>query len=206
MMMYNSWCQCFPIFPFWFTRGEGHAEECLQSLGPQYPWLFIPALALWAAGAFSSLGMVQMCPRARCRTCDLSWVLRSSRVLWAHGTKHPASLVNRAECWVKTPVRVVWCYGVRRGSHWGGRKVSTAPADFVIPSERITAKWEHGRISSQTHEVVHMREGEIDEEAEEKEEEVRGEKKRPQRSHSTFGFAGPSFNFYVPSYFLFLLE
>lgn len=52
-----------------------------------------------------------------------------------------------------------------------------------------------------------MREGELDEEAEEEEEEeVRGDRKRPQRSHSTFGVAGPSVKFYVPSYFLFLLE
>lgn len=50
-----------------------------------------------------------------------------------------------------------------------------------------------------------MREGELDE-AEEEEEEVRGERTRPQRSHWTLGFAGPSVKFYVPSYFLFLLE
>lgn len=115
----------------WFTRGEGHSEECLQSLEPHYPWLLIPALALWGAGAVSlcliSLGMVLVYPRARYRICDLPRVLSSSWVLWAHRTKHTASLVNRVECWVKTPGRMVWCFALGRGSHWGRRKVSVQP-------------------------------------------------------------------------------
>ena len=57
------------------------------------------------------------------------------------------------------------------------------------------------------HEVTHVREGEMEEMAEEEEEEVRGEKKGVQRSELTFWVWGPSFNFYyVPSFFLFLLE